>query len=108
MPRRRGNHAAKAGPDLASKAMDAIDELVDVLHDKVVRPLLLVARSIAVGFVLAICLFVVSIAAGIALLRVLDVYVFPAHQWASWLLLGAIFLAGGLAIWKLGRAFSST
>lgn len=108
MPRKRGNHAAATSPDLAGRAMDAIDQVVDVLHDKVVRPLLLIARTLATGFVIAICLCVLSVVAGIALLRVLDVYVFHVHQWASWLLLGGIALLAGLAIWRFGRAFSSS
>lgn len=88
--------------------MDAIDQLVDILHDKVVRPLLLVARTVAVGFIVAVCLCVLAVVAGIALLRVFDVYVFHAHEWASWLLLGAIAMGAGLAIWRFGRAFRSS
>ncbi len=109
MARKRGNHAAAGpSPDLAGRAMDAIDQVVDVLHDKVVRPLLLVARTVAMGFLIAICLCVLSIVAGIALLRIFDVYVFSAHQWASWLVLGGVALVAGLAIWRFGRAFSSS
>jgi hypothetical protein len=89
--------------DLAGRAMTAIDLVVDTIRDRVVRPILLIGRTVAFSFVIAIAVCVLLVALCVGLLRVLDVYVFAAHQWASWALLGTIFLAGGLFVWRFRR-----
>ena len=70
--------------DLAGTAMSWIDQVVDTLHDKVIRPILLVGRTIAFSFIIVFSVIVIAVALCVALLRLLDVYVFPDHQWASW------------------------
>ena len=45
----------------------------------------------------------VAVGLCVALLRLLDVYAFAAHQWASWALLGAIFVAAGLVVWRFRK-----
>ena len=89
--------------DLAGRAMSWIDQVVDTLHDRVIRPILLVGRSVAFSFVIAFSLIVVAVALAVMLLRLLDVYVFPNHQWASWALLGLICTVAGLVIWRYRR-----
>jgi hypothetical protein len=89
--------------DLAGTAMSWIDNVVDTLHDRVIRPILLVGRSVAFSFIIAFSLLVVAVALCVALLRLLDVYAFPEHQWASWALLGLLFTVGGLVIWRNRR-----
>jgi hypothetical protein len=89
--------------DLAGTAMSWIDQVVDTLHDRVIRPILLVGRWIAFLFVIVFSVIVIAVALCVALLRLLDVYVFPAHQWASWALLGAISLGLGLFTWRYRR-----
>jgi ABC-type Fe3+ transport system permease subunit len=86
--------------DLAGQAMSWIDQVVDTLHDKVIRPILLVGRSVAFSFIIAFSVIVIAVALAVALLRLLDVYVFPNHQWASWALLGLLSLVAGLVIWR--------
>jgi hypothetical protein len=90
--------------DLAGTAMSWIDQVVDTLHDNVIRPILLVGRWIAFLFVIVFSVIVIAVALCVALLRLLDVYVFPAHQWASWALLGTISLGLGLFTWRYRRA----
>jgi hypothetical protein len=89
--------------DLAGTAMSWIDDVVDTLHDRVIRPILLVGRSIAFSFIIVFSVIVVAVAVCVALLRILDVYVFPAHQWASWALLGVVSLGLGLVAWRYRR-----
>jgi hypothetical protein len=89
--------------DLAGTAMSWVDDVVDTLHDRVIRPILLVGRSIAFSFIIVFSVIVIAVAICIALLRVLDVYVFPAHQWASWALLGVLSLGLGLFTWRYRR-----
>jgi hypothetical protein len=94
---------AKAGPDLTGKTMGAIDLLVDTIHDKVIRPILLVGRTLAFSFIIIFAAAALAVALAVAILRILDVYVFPDHQWASWAVLGLIFVAGGLITWRSRR-----
>ena len=70
--------------------------VVDTVHDKVIRPILLVAPLVAFSFIIVFASSSSLVALGVALLRILDVYVFAAHQWASWALLGVISLGRGL------------
>ena len=86
--------------DLADRAMGAIDQVVGTLHDKVIRPILLIGRTVAFSFIIVACVGVAAVAVCVALLRVLDVYAFAAHQWASWAVLGGLFVTGGLVIWR--------
>jgi broad specificity phosphatase PhoE len=100
----RDKGTAETGPDLADRAMSAIDQLVDTVHDKVIRPILLVARVVAASFLLAICVIVLLIALGVGLLRFLDVYAFASHQWLSYGVMGALSTIIGLAFWRRRRA----
>lgn len=87
--------------DLPRKGADAVDSAVALVHNKAIRPMLLVARGIVYGIVAGVlaAFFVVMVSIGV--LRLLDVYAFPGRIWASYLLLGFIFTAAGLALWIL-------
>jgi LPXTG-motif cell wall-anchored protein len=37
-------------------------------------------------------------------MRLLNVYLFSGHEWASWALLGLFSLVGGLVVWRKRRA----
>jgi hypothetical protein len=103
VPGSEGDDATKAAGDLAGRAMAAIDQLVDVVHDKLLRPVIMVARTVAVSFILAICVIVLLVAMGVGLLRVFDVYLFASHQWASWATLGAASTLIGVFLWRFRR-----
>jgi len=89
----------KLGDDWPAKAVDLIDLTVDTLRDRVIRPIILVGRAIVFGLLIATLLIVVAVAAGVAILRILDNYVFPNDVWASYLVLGAIVTVVGLLVW---------
>lgn len=93
--------------DLAGTAMSWIDDVVDTLHDKVIRPILLLGRWVAFSFIIAFAAIALAVALCVALLRLLDVYAFSAHQWASWALLGGLSLAAGLVAWRYRRTAPS-
>ena len=84
---------AKLGDDWPAKAVDLID------RDKVIRPIILVGRSIVFGLLIATLLIVIAVAVGVAILRLLDNYLFPNDVWASYLILGVIVTAVGLFVW---------
>ena len=90
--------------DLAGKAMAGIDQLVDSVHDKFIRPVLLIGRSVAFGFIIVFAVIVIAVALGVAVMRFLNVYLFSGHEWASWALLGLLSLVAGLVVWRKRRA----
>jgi hypothetical protein len=89
--------------DLAGRAMTAIDQFVDTLHDKVIRPILLIGRTVAFSFIIVFAAIVIAVGIGVSLMRFLNVYLFSGHEWASWALLGLISLTMGLVIWRRRR-----
>ena len=90
-------------PDFIDRALEFLDHLLDVFHDKVLRPILLIGRFIAYGFIVLLAALVLVIALVIGLLRLLNVYVFIGHVWISYLVIGAIFVVAGLVVWRRRR-----
>jgi ABC-type Fe3+ transport system permease subunit len=86
--------------DLTAKAMGALDQLVDWVHDKFIRPVLLVGRTIAFSFIIIFAVLVVAVAFGVAVMRFMNVYFFEARPWLSWAVIGIASLVGGLVIWR--------
>jgi len=81
------------------KAVDLVDLVVDTIRDKIVRPIILVGRTIVFGLLIAALITVVAVVLSVALLRLLDVYLFAHHVWASYAVLGALFTIVGLWAW---------
>ncbi len=98
-PADRGAPGSEITAQWPKKAADVIDLVVDTVHDKFIRPVLIAARAIVFGLLIATLLLVLMILLSVALIRLLDVYVFPGRVWASYLLLGALFCAAGLFAW---------
>ncbi len=90
-------------PDFIDRALGTLDHLLDIVHDKVLRPLLLAGRVVAYGFIIALASLFLVIALIIGLMRLLDVYLFAGHVWISYLLVGALSLGAGLIIWRRRR-----
>jgi hypothetical protein len=82
-----------------AKVADTIEDVVEAVHDRVVRPLTLVARGIVFGIIIAVMALVLSVLAVIAVIRLLDVYAFGGRVWASDALLGALMVAAGAYAW---------
>lgn len=96
--------SAPAGPALSqaewpAKVADTIEDVVEAVQDRVVRPLILAARGIVFGIIIAVMALLLSVVVAIALVRLLDVYVFGGRVWASDALLGAILVLGGGFAW---------
>jgi hypothetical protein len=90
-----------------AKVADTIEDVVEAVHDRLVRPLTLVARGVVFGIIIAVMAIVLSVLAAIAFVRLLDVYAFGGRVWASDALLGTVLvLAGGFA-WTKRRARSA-
>lgn len=82
-----------------AKVADTIEEVVGAVHDRVVRPLTLVARGLVFGIIISVMALMLCILAVIAVIRLLDVYAFGGRVWASDALLGALLVAAGVFAW---------
>ena len=89
--------------DLVDKALHYLDDALDTVHDKVLRPILLAGRFIAYGFILLLVSILVISAIVIGTIRFCNIYFFAGHDWISYLVVGSISLVGGLLIWRRRR-----
>lgn len=101
---RASSSSSAASGDWQARAADAIEATVAAVHDRVIRPLLLVARGIVFGIVVGSMVLVLSVLLSVALVRLLDEYAFGHRVWASEALVGAVLSAMGLAAWSMRRA----
>ena len=92
-----------SAPDLVDRALGALDHGLDVVHDKVLRPIILAGRAVAYGLVVALAAVVLVVVLVIGVMRLLDVYAFAGRDWLSYAVVGALSLATGLVIWRRRR-----
>jgi hypothetical protein len=85
--------------DWADQAADAVVSVVDAVRDKTTGPVLTVARAIVYGIIGLFAALVALVLVTVALVRFTDVYL-PGEVWAAHLLIGAIFIVGGLLVWR--------
>jgi hypothetical protein len=85
--------------DWPAKVADTIEDVVDAVHDRVVRPLTLVARGLVFGIIVGVMALVLGILAVIAVIRLLDVYAFGGRVWAADALFGVVLVAAGVFAW---------
>jgi hypothetical protein len=90
-------------PDFVDKAFSQMDHVLDVVHDRVLRPIFIAGRAVAFGFIIVLMSIVLIVALLIALIRLFDVYVFSSHQWLTYVSIGAVFIIAGLFIWRYRR-----
>lgn len=90
-------------PDLVDRLLTQLDHVLDLVHDRVLRPILLAGRFLAYGFILLLVSLVLVSLVIIGLVRVLNVYLFAGHEWLSYLVIGALSLVTGLVIWRRRR-----
>jgi hypothetical protein len=77
-----------------------VDLVVDTIHDRAVRPVLLAARIVVFGILVAVLTVVVLVLLSIGLLRLLDVYAFEGRVWVSYAVLGGLFTLLGVFAWS--------
>ena len=90
-------------PDVVDRALQTFDHALDVVHDRVLRPILVAGRAVAFGFILLLMAMVLVTVLVIGVIRVLNVYLFAGHEWLSYAIVGAISLFAGLLIWRRRR-----
>ncbi|HVC13298.1 MAG TPA: hypothetical protein VND62_00390 [Acidimicrobiales bacterium] len=99
LPPAVGSAAAEAAAELPKRAADAVQLLVDTIHDKAVRPAVLATRAIVFGLLIAALGTVLAVVGSIAALRILDAYAFGHRVWLSYVVLGGALTLAGLAAW---------
>ena len=88
-----------AGDDWAADTADTIDRFVGVVRGKTTGPLERAARIVVYGVLAAIVGIAAFVLILITVVRVVDV-VLPGEVWSAYLLLGGIFVALGLFMWR--------
>jgi hypothetical protein len=92
---------ADAMAEWPAKAADMVELAVAAINDRAVRPVLIAARAVVFGVLIAVLGVALVVWGSIGLVRLLDVYLWPGKVWASYLLLGALFIIGGMVAWWL-------
>ncbi len=90
-------------PDLIDRLFALLDHVLDVVHDRVLRPILLLGRTIAYLFVLVLVAVFLVVALLIGGVRLLDVYAFSGRVWITDAVIGVLSLVGGLLLWRRRR-----
>jgi hypothetical protein len=90
-------------PDFVDKALGSFDRVLDQVHDRVLRPLLIAGRTVAFGFILILMSIVFVSALVIGLVRLFNVYLFAGHEWLTYAIVGLVSLIAGLIIWRRRR-----
>jgi hypothetical protein len=85
--------------DWTYQVADAIDNTVATVRDKTVVPVQKVVRMVVGGLLALALMSAAGILAAIGGFRALEVYL-PGGVWAAYLVLGGIFVAGGLFCWS--------
>ncbi|HXQ74961.1 MAG TPA: hypothetical protein VN791_00595 [Acidimicrobiales bacterium] len=93
-----------AGAQWQTRVVDTVEDVVSAVHDRVIRPLVLVTRAVVFGILVATMTLLVSILLSIAVVRLLDVYAFRGRVWASDALVGGLLTVGGLVLWTRRRS----
>lgn len=89
--------------DFVDKALFQFDHVLDIVHDRVLRPILLAGRTIAFGLIILFVSIVLVGALLIGLVRFIDIYFFAGREYLSYVSVGAISLVAGLIIWRKRR-----
>ena len=89
--------------DFVDKALFQFDRVLDIVHDRVLRPIILAGRAVAYGMIILLVTFVLVGALFIGLVRFIDIYFFAGREYLSYVSVGAISLVAGLIIWRKRR-----
>ncbi len=82
------------------QAADTIESIVTGVADKTVRPLTLAARGLVFGVIAGVMAQLALVFVAIGLIRLLDVYAFRTRVWASYAVVGGIFVLLGSFLWS--------
>ncbi len=84
--------------DWTTEAVDTIEKVVGAVRERTVVPARRMSRAVVFGVLAGFCLLPVVALLVIGLFRVLVIAV-QGEVWGAWLILGGIFLTGGIFFW---------
>ena len=87
-------------PDIVDTTLGVLDNYLDRFHDSVLRPIFLVGRTVAFGFLLLSFGLVAFIALLIGAVRLLNIYAFAGREYLTYLVLGSALVGSGLFVWR--------
>lgn len=90
-------------PDIVDRALHSFDHVLDIIHDKILRPLLLAGRALAFGLIIVLAVAVLLTVLVVGVVRLLNVYCFAGREWLSYLVIGGLCIIGGMVIWRRRR-----
>ncbi|MGH9071080.1 MAG: phage holin family protein [Acidimicrobiales bacterium] len=102
-----GKDAPSPDAEWPAKVAGAVESLADLVRSKAVHPLEKAARAIVFGVVAAVLGLMVVILVSVGVIRVLNVYLFPGQEWASYTIAGGIFLGAGVFLFLRKRPKTS-
>jgi len=85
---------------LSTRALDTIDTVVATVNDKAIRPVVVAARSVVFGIIIAVAALMVAVLGTVGLVRLLTDLVFAHHVWITYLALGAVFCSTGTYLYS--------
>lgn len=94
-----GPKPALGPPDWPSQVADRIESTVDFVRHRAVRPATTVARAAVYGILAMVLTAAVVVLLTIGIVRLLDDYAFPGRIWATYALVGGIFVLAGALLW---------
>lgn len=89
-------------PDWTDEVADSIENTVVMVRDKTVVPVERIVAYVIAGLFLLFLLTALGILLSVGAFRLVDVYL-PNGSWATWLVFGGVFMAGGLLLLSLRR-----
>lgn len=93
--------AATPFNDFASLATTKVEEVVSIVRDKTVTPVLRAVRFAIFGLLAASVGVLLAILLAVGAVRLLDDYLFHWRVWASYLIVGGIFSGLGLFLSRM-------
>jgi VIT1/CCC1 family predicted Fe2+/Mn2+ transporter len=91
--------AGLANSQWPATVAQGIDDVLNTVHDKAIRPLLLITRSVVYGILVLSMAVMLMLFFAIAVIRILTVYAFGHRVWPAYALVGAVLALGGLFAW---------
>ena len=94
-------HDGPSGSDWAATATAKVEEVVGLVRDRTVDPVLRAVRYVVFGLLALSVSVLLAVLVAVGVVRILDNYLFHQRVWASYLIIGGIFSLLGLFLMRM-------